>query len=101
MITYRKTKSGEWVAYGPLSELLYTGRVTVQKANGELVQETVVRLGHPFRVDGREMVYAYLAGKAGRPRQSSQRSHVPTYDCGHRVDRPVRGCALCEGQVGL
>lgn len=59
-ITYRKAKSGEWVAFGP-ADALRVGPVRVSKKSGETKSETVSRLGKPFSVDGRQMVYGYLA----------------------------------------
>lgn len=71
-ITYRKTKSGEWVAYGPATAIR-VGTVTVTKKSGETKTETVERLGRTFTVDGTEMVYDYLAKSAPTPRQSGRR----------------------------
>ena len=62
-VTYRKTKTGEWVAYGPAS-LVLPGFVTVTKKSGEAKQELVERVGHPFTAEGVQMVYGYLAAKA-------------------------------------
>lgn len=66
-ISYRKTKAGEWVAYGP-ADALRVGPVTVAKKSGETKSETVSRLGRPFSVDGRQMVYGYLAPSTPAPR---------------------------------
>ena len=59
-ITYRKTKTGEWVAYGPAAALS-TGPVTITKKDGSTKTETIERLGRPFTAAGTQMVYGYLA----------------------------------------
>ncbi|MEV0616211.1 hypothetical protein AB0I81_23050 [Nonomuraea sp. NPDC050404] len=62
-ITFRKTKSGEWVAYGP-AELIKPGPVVVSKKDGTTVEEVIERVGAPFDVGGQPMVYGYLAPAA-------------------------------------
>lgn len=64
-IAYRKTKAGQWVAYGPAA-ILRPGEVVVTKRDGSTKVELVERLGRPFEVDGVEMVYGYLATRAPR-----------------------------------
>lgn len=62
--TYRQTKTGEWVAFGPASiidEVNPGSDLNVQKRDGTIKTETVARYGRVFNVGGREMVYAYLA----------------------------------------
>jgi hypothetical protein len=63
MVSYRKTKQGEWVAFGPVNEIA-AGVVTITTRAGKQKTERVVRLGRPFEVDGVEHVYGYLAPKA-------------------------------------
>lgn len=77
-VTYRKTKQGEWVAYGPASALR-VGAVTVSKRSGETKVETVARLGRPFQVDGTAMVYGYLATDEA-PRRT-QRGRYESRSC--------------------
>ena len=65
-ITYRKTKSGEWVAYGPSSAFVEpdgTPKATVEvtKKSGETKAEIISKLGKPFVIDGDTYVYGYLA----------------------------------------
>jgi hypothetical protein len=64
-ITYRKTKAGEWVAFGP-ADLIAPGPVTVHKKDGSTKDETITKVGRPFTVDGREMAYGYLT-PSGEP----------------------------------
>ena len=61
--TYKKTKAGEWVAYGSLSAI-QLGPLTVTKRDGSTKQENVVRLGKSFVVDGVEVRYGYLGPAA-------------------------------------
>lgn len=61
-ITYRKTKSGEWVAYGPASAM-HTGYIAITKRDGTTKGEQISRLGRPFFVAGAEMVYGYIGSK--------------------------------------
>lgn len=98
MITYRKTRHGEWVAYGPASEVR-PGQVTVQTKGGKRKLETVTSVGRPFRVDGKEMVYGYLGKSPASPSQGRSRpDYYDTPDCGHR--NPVPGCTLCQLGIG-
>jgi hypothetical protein len=65
MIHYRKTKTGQWVAYGPAAEVA-TGEISITKADGTLETRTVASVGRSFAVDGSQMVYGYLTA-AERP----------------------------------
>lgn len=58
-ITYRKTKTGEWVAYGPATDI-NVGSVLVAKKDGTLKQEIIERVGRTFTVSGVDMVYGYI-----------------------------------------
>jgi hypothetical protein len=59
-VTYRKTKAGQWVAFGPVDALTPGRTVTVTKKSGETKTETIDRVGKSFAVDGRIMAYGYL-----------------------------------------
>lgn len=63
--TYRKTKAGEWVVYGPADVVIKGTFVGVTKKSGEEKYELVTRVGHTFIVDGTEMVYGYMPSKTG------------------------------------
>lgn len=67
---YRKTKSGEWVAYGPAS-VVKVGPAAVSKRDGSTKAETITRLGKVFTVNDVDMVYGYLA--ATRPTTTTSR----------------------------
>jgi hypothetical protein len=104
--SYRKTKSGEWVVFGPAATVR-PGRVNVAKRDGTTKAETVERVGRPFVVDGVECVYGYIAERgATTPATSSgldmsreaiaarNRAHFGSYECeecGERV-RPGTRC---------
>lgn len=60
-VTYRKTKTGEWVVYGPAAVIEPGRTVDVTKRDGTRKAETIERVGKPFAADGRQMVYGYLA----------------------------------------
>lgn len=66
MITYRKTRAGEWVAFGPVAEIQAGREVTVTKRSGQTKTELVDRIGKPFVVDGTKMVYGYIDTAARR-----------------------------------
>ncbi len=59
-VSYRKTKQGEWVAFGP-AMLVHTGDVEIAKRDGNMKTETVERVGRTFQVDGIDCAYGYLA----------------------------------------
>lgn len=89
-VTYRKTKTGEWVAYGPAAALAPNahGRlVVVTKKDGTTKCEHVVRVGRSFVVNGVEMAYGYLRPAA--PVTGTERCYQ-----GHTS--PQRGCHDCH-----
>lgn len=89
-ITYRKTKAGEWVAYGPADSIHPGAVVTVTKKSGETTTERVARTGRTFEVDGVEMVYGYLdASEPRRPRNTRPASTGWAPSCGYPC--PVDG----------
>ncbi len=60
---YRKTRDGQWVAYGPAAEVV-VGEVEVTKRDCSTKRETIERVGRPFISDGAEMAYGYLRAPA-------------------------------------
>ena len=81
MLTYRKTKDGKWVAFGPADEVVL-GHATVHKKNGETKKETIVRVGKSFDVDGVAHCYGYLQPKE-RGSGSRSRSKRWWKPCGY------------------
>lgn len=59
--SFRKTKTGEWVVFGP-ARLVKPGTVTVSLANGGSKTVTVASVGKTFRADGLEACYGYTTG---------------------------------------
>lgn len=59
-ITYRKTRDGEWVAYGPAAAIRTNTYVTVTKKSGQSKREYIDRIGRPFTVAGAQMRYGYI-----------------------------------------
>lgn len=93
--TFRRTKSGEWVAFGP-ADRVRPGRVEITKRDGSSKVVTVVRTGRPFTVDGVTCAYGYLddSGSARRP----GRSHEPVCRCGDAyIDEGDGECMICGG----
>ena len=93
--TWRRTRQGEWVVCGRTDEVVAGSDALVRRSNGSLQWVHIETTGRPFRVDGQQMVYGYVR------RRVPAGAAVSTYDCGHRIDRPVRGCFHCEHQIGL
>lgn len=89
-ITFRRTKAGQWVGYGPYDLLKDSAgcEITITKRGGETVARMVTGLGAPFddRRAGRKMVYAYFDDAEGRPR---------------RPRRGGRRCQECGSSYGV
>jgi hypothetical protein len=65
-ITYRKTRQGKWVAYGPAAAMPAPGALAeIAKRGGGRDFAYIAYIGRPFTVDGTEMVYGYI--DAARP----------------------------------
>lgn len=117
-ITYRKTKQGEWVAFGPLAafkeqvitpggvDTITVDSVVVTKRSGESKVERIRDIGRPFTVDGVQMVYGYIA-QSPRSNRRPARSRCDSCRC-HREPNAGRpgsilfdGCTRCgcEGDI--
>ena len=91
-ITYRKTRQGEWVAFGPVAAMwdtLYNkprGWIDITKKDGSTDRREVTRLGSAFMADGTECCYAYLGGGYPAPgQQHTPAAHRGMCDeCGER-----------------
>lgn len=63
-VTYRKTRTSEWVVYGPHTVLTSAmeagGIVQVTKKDDTTKDEVIERVGKPFEVDGAAMAYGYI-----------------------------------------
>lgn len=90
-ISYRKTKTGEWVAFGPADAIVEGCTCVVTKRDGTTKTELVERVGRIFQVDGRDMVYGYLAPKAVRGHSGGRRGGRWECDeCGEYVTPGTR-----------
>jgi len=80
-LTYRKTRQGEWVVFGPRAAMwddLYNkhlGSVTVTKKDGTAKTERLARLSKPFTADGAECCYGYIDKAASAPRTRKVRAY--------------------------
>ena len=62
--TFRKTTTGEWVAFGPIGRIGYAGdTIRIAKRDGSTTQRTIERVGKTFQVDGVDCAYGYLAAE--------------------------------------
>lgn len=114
-ITYRKTRDGEWVAYGPAAMLKPGQQVTVTKRDSSTKQEWIDSVGKPFVVDGVRMAYGYLADVVDgvliprsesrpAPRPASRRSAGAGQGKGGICDecqQPRRGLIECLDSSGI
>lgn len=89
MITYRKTKRGEWVAYGPSNEM-HTGDIKITKKSGDHITRCIERLGKPFSTPSGDMVYGYLA--------DDRRSRPPRARTTRSKDWPGKDCPCCGSE---
>jgi hypothetical protein len=96
-ITYRRTKAGDWVAFGPAGYLTGRGDVTVTKRDGTTEHRWIDRTGRPFQVNGVEMVYAYLAPRAASASNTGTAREMCA-ECGER--RAVTTARDMSGIVG-
>lgn len=95
MITYRRTKSDEWVAYGPAAEVRL-GLIAITRKDGAASYREVVRVGRSFEVQGVLHCYGYLADELPR-----SHSHVDagTLQPQDRESGPCANCGLGRGVV--
>lgn len=66
-VTWRKTRSGEWVVYGPADSIHPDTGILVTKKDGTEEIVSIGRIGNPFDVDGRPMRYGHRAPKTYTP----------------------------------
>ena len=64
--TYRRTRRGERVVFGPADVIRPGHSVTVHLEDGTVALERPVGVGRPFRAGGQSVVYGYL-GRARPP----------------------------------
>jgi hypothetical protein len=95
-VTYRKTRDGEWVAFGPISAIKPMTVVTVTKRDGSTKTEEIVEVGKTFVVGGERMRYGYLYKPA-----TSRNGYSASYSCADCQDiedaGDGRGCSRHRG----
>jgi len=110
-VTYRKTKAGEWVCYGPAKHLKAAlssvGGVQVTKRDGTTKTETLASVGKGFQVDGTTMAYGYLTAREAsrnydgsarsRYQGGSRRSCISGGDCSSFGSGRSCGAHDCDG----
>lgn len=74
--TYRKTKAGEWVVFGPAAALTPGTIAIVTKRDGSKKPELIERVGRSFDVDGVEMAYGYIDRTFSTPSHSHSSGHL-------------------------
>jgi len=91
-ISYRQTKAGAWVAFGPVADVVAGATVTITKKDGSTKQFAVESVGRSFEVDGQDMVYGYG--------QSVDSSAVAPAPAPARAPKASAGrCAGCGGAL--
>ena len=95
-LSYRKTKAGEWVVFGPASVLRDAAArgtwLTVSKKSGGTDRVTILRAGREFSFDGVAMAYGYIqtkvsdsnGGGAGSARPARRSPARMCDECGER-----------------
>lgn len=97
-VTWRKSKSGEWVVCGPV-HAVHVGVVAVTKRSGAVEHVEIERLGKPFQTDdGITLVYGYPAKAERTTTQSSYSSSCE--NCGEGKARyPAVDSSGIRGKV--
>lgn len=97
LVKYRKTKKGDWVAFGPVAQMVQGQHVTIHKSDGSTERRLVDGKGKAFVVDGIECCYGYLAPRPGPARRRDRGGDSCGYPCpvdGHRCT-PSNPCHDC------
>jgi hypothetical protein len=73
ILTYRRSRDGNWAVFGPASMMGEGRTVTVTKADGTTRKETIVHVSREFDVDGVPFAYGYLARSNSNSQGQGQR----------------------------
>lgn len=100
MVTFRKNKQGEWVVFGPVSEVC-VGKVLATRKSGQKRSVNVTGLGRPFMANGVSCVYGYIDGS--RPPAEDRPAPVATIDHEVEQEREVEmdGEMMAEREMAL
>lgn len=102
---FRKTKTGEWVAYAPVARLRQcleqeSGELSVRKASGEWKVVDLGRIGKPFMADGVQMAYGYLV-EDKRPARSTRPASNGRGGICDECGEPRRNLTECRDSSGI
>jgi hypothetical protein len=94
-ITFKKTQRGEWAVCGPVSAVREGTEVTVTKRSGDTKRVYIERTGREFQVDGKAMVYGYIAPSAPKAPNAGRGGICD--ECG----KPRRNLSACVDSSGI
>ena len=94
--TYRKTRNGEWVVFGPIALVKADADVTVMRRNGSAKVEHVASVGKAFIADGTKCCYGYIAKDERSARPATRSTSYRSSGHGrHTCHIPGRVCDEC------
>lgn len=95
--TFRKTKTGQWVAFGPITQL-HTGNTTITKRDGTTKTVYIEKIGRTFDVDGIQCAYGYIAADTpSAPRRRYRTADLCRACGGHgNVEQELGECLKCH-----
>ena len=97
-VTYRRTRHGEWVVYGPADIIRPLRDVEVTTRDGRTRIEPIASVGKAFKVDGVLMRYGYIDQEARRELREQRRRQRTTNRRGPWWDSPrERALAARDG----
>ena len=79
MISFRKTRQGDWAVFGPASEM-NLGTVSACRRDGTVRRVNVVGMSRPFNVSGTPHVFGYLTTTEA-PSQPAPVAQATPVDC--------------------
>jgi hypothetical protein len=94
--TYRKTRQGEWVVFGPADGILRGNTVAVTKKDGTVKTEYIERVGKTFTADGTICCYGY-PGKTPAPATGSRWASCTACRCHREHNAGQPGSILFDG----
>lgn len=100
MFSYRKTKDGTFVVYGPASALVHAKQngvsVSVSTKAGKTKTEMIDRVGRAFDVAGVSMAYGYMAERVS---SASGGGRSRRFECDECDDGQDPACCICGGEM--